>query len=189
LDPPRSDPQPQEIPVLRNAFATLAALALGLSAASADELKGTLKKVNTTANSLTVTIDGKDRTLPVSKDASFVNVSTEKGKKGKSTEKLTPIDGGLGALKEGSPVTVLTEKADDKKETVTSVKVGNGTAKKAKKAKKPKTVASKLQLISTTDEVSKKAEKKKGNKGGKHKKGKHKKGKKGKKSKKTNTDI
>ena len=133
--------------MIRCALATLSALALGLGSASADEVKGTLKSVNKTGNSLTLTVDGKDKVLPVSKDASFVTVSSEKGKKGKPMEKVTPIEGGLGALKMGSAVTVLTEKTETK-ETVTSVKVSSGEQapdkkkkkadKKAKKAKKAK---------------------------------------------------
>jgi hypothetical protein len=164
----------------------LAALALGLSAASADELKGTIKKVNKDANKLTLTIDGKDRTLPVSKDASFVTVSSTKGKKGKPKETVTPLDGGLGALKEGSAVTVLTEKTVEK-DQITSVKVGNGAATGKKKAKKPKKTAELLQPISTNsaagDELTagkkaaKKADKAKGKKGKKAAKKKDKKGK------------
>jgi len=115
----------------------LAALALGFSAASADELKGTVKKVNKAGNSLTLNVDGKDRTIPVGKDASFVTVTSNKGKKGKPKEKVTPLDGGLGALKEGSAVTVLTEKAGEKDE-ITSVKVGTGATEPAKKKKKAK---------------------------------------------------
>jgi Cu/Ag efflux protein CusF len=166
---------------------TLAALALGLSAASAEELKGTIKKVNKDANKLTLTIDGKDRTLPVSKDASFVTVSSAKGKKGKPKETVTPLDGGLGALKEGSAVTVLTEKAGEK-DQITSVKVGTGTTTGKKKIKKPKKTAELLQPISTAGENltaghnSKKADKAKGKKGKKaaKKKGKHANKKKGK---------
>jgi Cu/Ag efflux protein CusF len=180
--------------MIRSIFA-LAALALGLSAASADELKGTIKKVNKDANKLTLTIDGKDRTLPVSKDASFVTVTSQKSKKGKPKETVTPIDGGLGALKEGSAVTVLTEKAGEKDE-ITSVKVGTGTTTK-KKAKKPKKPTALLQTISTNSaageelmagkQAAKKADKAKGKKGKKaaKKKGNKanmKKGKKGKKS-------
>jgi len=175
---------------------TLAALALGLSAASAEELKGTIKKVNKDANRLTLTIDGKDRILPVSKDASFVTVSSMKGKKGKPKETVTPLDGGLGALKEGSVVTVLTEKAGEKDE-ITSVKVGNGANQpaKKKKTKKPKKTAERLQPISTsavaseeltTGKKAKKADKAKGKKGKKSakKKGKHANKKKGAKGKK-----
>jgi hypothetical protein len=173
---------------------TLTALALGLSTASAEELKGTIKKVNKEANRLTLTIDGKDRMLPVSKDASFVTVSSAKGKKGKPKETVTPLDGGLGALKEGSAVTVLTEKAGEKDE-ITSVKVGTGTTTK-KKAKKPKKTAELLQPISTNTatgeelavgkKAGQKADKAKGKKGKKSakKKGKHANKKKGKKGKK-----
>lgn len=174
---------------------TLTALALGLSAASAEELKGTIKKVSKEANRLTLTIDGKDRTLPVSKDASFVTVSSKKGKKGKPKETVTPLDGGFGALKEGSAVTVLTEKAGEK-DQITSVKVGTGTTTGKKKVKKPKKTAELLQPISTNTATSeelavgkkavKKADKAKGKKGKKSakKKGKHANKKKGKGKKK-----
>lgn len=134
--------------MFRSTLAALAVLALGLSPAAAEELKGTLKKVSKAGNTLTLTVDGKDRTLPVSKDASFVSVSMEKGKKGKPMEKVSPLDGGLGALKDGSHVTVLTEKTGTK-ETVTSVKVGGGEAQPAKKkAKKPKKTAELVRPIS-----------------------------------------
>jgi hypothetical protein len=113
----------------------LAALAVGLPAASADELKGTIKTVNKDANKLTLTIDGKDRSLAISKDASFVTLTSEKNKTGKPKEKVIPLDGGLGALKVGLVVTVVTAKAGEQDE-VTSVKVTSGTAakRKAKKA-------------------------------------------------------
>jgi hypothetical protein len=132
-------------------------------------------------------VDGKDRVLSVSKDASFVTATTEKGKKGKTMEKLTPIDGGLGALKEGSTVTVLTEKAGEK-DTVTSVKVRGGEAQPAKKkAKKPKKTAELVQPISADapagDDLAagnkaKKGDKAKGKKGKKAAKKATKKGKK-----------
>jgi Cu/Ag efflux protein CusF len=178
--------------VIRSLFAALAAVALGLSAANADELKGTLKSVDAGAKKLTVTVDGKDQTLPVSKDASFVSVSTTKGKKGKTNEQVTNIDGGLGALKAGANVTLLTEKTDDK-ETVTSVKVTAGeSGKKAKKAKKAKKPTAATQLISTAEKKADKAKGKAAKKGDKKKnkkadKKKNKKGKKAKKSKKSKT--
>ncbi len=109
---------------------------LGLSA-SAAETQGTVKSVNTTKNTITVTAAGKDTTYPVSKDASFVTVSKVPGKKGKVTEKLTPIDGGLTGIKAGTTVTILTDTVDDK-ETVTSMKVTDGNAAPAQKKKKKK---------------------------------------------------
>ena len=110
---------------------------IGFSAASAAESQATVKSIDKTANTIVVTVDGKDITYPVSKDASFVTVSQVPGKKGKTTEKLTPIDGGLEGVKAGTKVTILTDMVDEK-ETVTSVKVSDGTTP-AKKKKKKKT--------------------------------------------------
>jgi hypothetical protein len=181
--------------MIRATLATLTALTLGLSTASADEFKGTLKKVNQNGHSLTLSVDGKDRVLPVSKDATFVSVLSKTSKKGKVKDNETPIDGGLGGLKEGSAVTVLTS-TEGKKETVTTVKVTG--AGKTKKAKKPKKVAEILQPISVDtpngdnlapgkkvakgDKAKKKAGKKAKKKAGKKKakKGAKKKGKKSK---------
>jgi hypothetical protein len=117
--------------------ATLIAI-LSFSIASAAEMQATVKSVDKTANSMVVTVDGKDTTYPVSKDASFVTVSQVPDKKGKTTEKLTPIDGGLDGIKPGTKITILTDMVDDK-ETVTSVKVSDGSvAAPAKKKKKKK---------------------------------------------------
>ena len=108
---------------------------MGVAAASAEELKGNVKKVDKDGNTLTLTVDGKDTTYTISKDASFVTVSLEKGKKGKVNEKLTPIDGGLGGIKAGTDVTVLTDKQDDK-DVITSIKVSDGKPATTKKKKK-----------------------------------------------------
>jgi hypothetical protein len=176
--------------VIRTLFGMLSVLTMGLSAVNAEEVKGKVKGVNAAGNSLTLTVDGKDKIFAVSKDASFVSVSTAPGKKGKPMEKVTPIDGGLGGVKVGNAVTVLTEK-EGNKESVTSVKVtGDGAANTKKKKKK---TAKTSLLVSAEDEnllvadkgtkktekVAKKGKKKKGDKG------KKKKGKKGKKSKKS----
>jgi Cu/Ag efflux protein CusF len=110
---------------------------IGFSAASGAESQATVKSVDKKANTMVVTVDGKDITYPVSKDASFVTVSQVPGKKGKTTEKLTPIDGGLEGVKAGTKVTILTDMVDEK-ETVTSIKVSDGTTP-AKKKKKKKT--------------------------------------------------
>ncbi len=112
---------------------------LGFTSASAAETQATVKSVDKTASTIVVTTDGKDKTFPVSKDASFVTVSQVPDKKGKTTEKLTPIDGGLDGIKAGTKVTILTDMVEDK-ETVTSVKVSDGSvAAPAKKKKKKKT--------------------------------------------------
>src|SRR5438132_7419926 len=87
---------------------------LGLATAAAEEIKGTVKSFDKEKNTLTLTVDGKPVTYTVAKDASFVTVAVEKGKKGKRTEKLTPIDGGLSGVKVGTEAIVLTDKVDDK---------------------------------------------------------------------------
>ena len=108
---------------------------LGFTAASAEEIKGKVKETDKDKNTITLTVDGKDTTYGVGKDASFVTVSLEKGKKGKVNEKLTPIEGGLTGIKAGTEVTVLTDKQDDK-DVITSVKVSDGKPAAPKKKKK-----------------------------------------------------
>jgi opacity protein-like surface antigen len=121
--------------MIRAAAGAVLAVMLGVAVSAADEVKGTVKSVDKDKNTITLTVDGKETTFDVSKDASFVTTSTVPGKKGKTMEKATPIDGGLGGVKAGATVTVLTEKIDDK-ESVTSVKVSDGTATAKQKKKK-----------------------------------------------------
>jgi Cu/Ag efflux protein CusF len=120
--------------------AILFMLALGVSAANSDELKGTVKNVDSTKKRITLTVDGKDQTLPVSKDASFVSVGASMTKKGKPTEKVSVIENGLAGVSTGAKVTVLTE-SEGGKDVILSVKVSSGdqpVVKKAKNAKKKK---------------------------------------------------
>jgi len=117
------------------AGAVLTVMLFGVTVAAADEVKGTVTAVDKAKNTITLTVDGKATTYAVAKDASFVTARTVPGKKGKTTEKVTPIDDGLAGIKTGAAVTVLTETVDDK-ESVTSVKVSGGTAANAKKKKK-----------------------------------------------------
>ena len=121
--------------MIRAAAGAVLAVMLGVAVSAADEVKGTVKSVDKDKNTITLTVDGKETTFDVSKDASFVTTSTVPGKKGKTMEKATPIDGGLGGVKAGATVTVLTEKIEDK-ESVTSVKVSDGTATAKQKKKK-----------------------------------------------------
>ncbi len=117
--------------------ATAMVALLGFSTAIAAETQGTVKSVDSKANTIVVTVDGKDVTYPVSKDASFVTVSQVADKKGKTTEQLTPIENGLDGIKLGSKVTILTDMVDEK-DTVTSVKVGDGSTPPATPKKKKK---------------------------------------------------
>lgn len=121
-------------------FFALAVLALCGSSAFAAELKGTVKDADKAKNSLTLTVDGKDTTYTLGKDASIVSVKTVTGKKNKTMEEVKTIDDGLAGVKRGAKVTLLTE-TQDGKDVVTSVKVtADGAAdgkKKKKKSKKP----------------------------------------------------
>jgi Cu/Ag efflux protein CusF len=120
------------------AIALVAFLGATLNAA---EIKGTVKDSSKAKNSITVTVDSKDTTYTLGKDASVVAVSTMKNKKGKTMEEVKTIDSGLDGVKAGAKVTLLTD-TQDGKEVVTSVKVtsaggGDDAKKKKKAAKKP----------------------------------------------------
>src|SRR5258707_14528545 len=79
----------------------------------AEDLKGKIKSVDAEKNTITVTIGDKDQTFTLDKDAKILDT---KGKE---------VAGGIKASlfkKAGLPVTVTTEKKDDK-DVVTKVKL------------------------------------------------------------------
>jgi hypothetical protein len=124
---------------MRHFTMALLASAILLTTSFGAEVKGTLKSADKEKATLTLTVDMKETDYKVSKDASFVNVKTVKGKKNKTMDEVTNIEGGLGSLKNGSTVTIFTEKKEDV-EVITSVKVTGDTgtpAKDKKKKKKP----------------------------------------------------
>ena len=116
-------------------------LSLAVTALHAEEVKGIVKKRDTAKNSLTLTIEGKDQTFGVSKDASFVSVNSEIAKKGKRVERVAVLEKGLAGVSDGANVTVMTE-SEGGKDIIVSVKVsqkkegGSATNKKTKKNKK-----------------------------------------------------
>jgi hypothetical protein len=105
----------------------LTCLVLSIALVQADEYKGTVKKVDAEKNTLTVSIDEKDRTFDIPKDAKIY--TTGKKKKGKPAPEV-PV--ALGDVKENAKVVVTTKKEDDK-ETVTSVQIEREKKKKKKK--------------------------------------------------------
>lgn len=159
----------------------VAALLAIVSAAGAEEINGTVKKVDASGNTLLLTADGKDTSYSVAKDASFVTVTKVAGKKKKNQtmEKVDTIEKGLAGVKEGAGVTVLTDKRDGK-DVITSVKVTSGNDATAKKKKKNKTAAE--QFVSADDKGKGKANARKSDKA-KGKKSAKKSGKKGVKKK------
>lgn len=116
--------------MLRLFVAALSALILGAGVSLADEVKGTVKKVNTENGKITITVKDKDQTFTVAKDTEIFRIG--KAKKGQPGAKKT-VEGGIGGIKDGSTVTVTTSKKDDK-ETVTSIQVPAEKKKKKKKA-------------------------------------------------------
>lgn len=102
------------------------------SASFAAEINGKVRTVDVDKSTLTVQVDGMDKSLNVSKEADIF--SMEKGKKGKGETKVA-LPGGLANIKEGSQVTVTTAG-----KVVTSIKVESEpkSADKAKSDKKKK---------------------------------------------------
>lgn len=115
--------------MLRRVLCVVAVVGLMSTVAiAADEgFKATLKKVDADKGTITVTVDGKETTYDVAKDADIY--SQGKGKKNKPGPK-EPISGGLGTLKADSEVTLLTIKKAGK-DVVVSIKL-ESTARKKK---------------------------------------------------------
>ena len=108
---------------------SLAVVVLGLAVVQADEIRGKVKGTCTEKNTLTVTADDKDQTLPLVKDAKIYQLAGKKLKKAQPQD----VPGGLGGLKTGAEVTLTTEKQDGK-DVVTQVKVEGLLKNKKKKA-------------------------------------------------------
>ena len=113
--------------MLRKVGAVLAVLLCGLVLAQAEEIRGKVKSTDPDKNTITVTVNDKDQTLPVAKEAKIYQLVGKKLKKAKPED----VVGGLGGLKSGTEVMLTTDKKDGKEE-VTEVKV-EGLKKKKKK--------------------------------------------------------
>ncbi|MFL5342146.1 MAG: hypothetical protein ACJ8F7_18525 [Gemmataceae bacterium] len=105
--------------MLRRVLATLAVCGFFAAAALAEDYKGTLKKIDAEKSTITVLVNGEEKTLPVSKDAEIY--SQGKGKKKKPGPKEV-INGGLSGLKSDMEVTVSTIRTGSR-EVVGSIKV------------------------------------------------------------------
>jgi hypothetical protein len=102
--------------IRRALLATALALLTG-PAVLADTYGDKVKAVDAEKKTLTLPVDGKDRTFPVA-DKVDVQAQVRAGKR----IRLTPVKDGLKGVKAGSEVTVTTEKRDGK-EVVTKVVV------------------------------------------------------------------
>jgi hypothetical protein len=113
--------------MLRWLAGAVAVLVLGLAIVQADEIRGKVKSTDPDKNTITVTVDDKDQTLPVVKDAKIYRLVGKKIKKAQPEN----VPGGLSGLTSGTDVTLTTEKQDGK-EVATQVKVEGLTKKKKK---------------------------------------------------------
>ncbi len=91
--------------------------------APATEIRGKISKVNAEDNTPILTVDGKDQTFPIDKEAKFVALGRKR--------QLQDLPGGLAGVKDGNEVTVITE-IKDGKELVTKVTVEGSRRKKDK---------------------------------------------------------
>jgi len=111
----------------RRMLTAVAVTVLFGSLARAEEVTATIKSVNADKNTVTVTINGEDKTMTVSKDAEIY--TQLKGKKNKPGPKQ-PLEGGLSRLKVGTEVTLMTFKSGDE-EIISSIAID--PSKKLKK--------------------------------------------------------
>src|SRR5262245_35402519 len=111
--------------MLRQLSGTLLILTLVLGVALGDDFKGRVKSTDAEKNTITVTVNDKDQTFNLAKDAKFVGLYGKKVNKAK----ILDIPGGLSGVRAGANVTVTTEKKDDK-EVAISVKVEDLQKKK-----------------------------------------------------------
>ena len=118
--------------MLRASIFALCATVLCAASLLAEDVKGTVAGVDADKNTITLTVDGKDQTYTVSKDASIVT----------DDAKAKALSGGLASVKKGASVTLSTEKQEEV-EVVTVVKVTKETKppkerKKRERKKKDK---------------------------------------------------
>lgn len=113
--------------MFKRLLAVLGVAALMFSVALADEVKGKIKKVDTGNNTLTITVNDKDQTFELTKDTKVVALYGKKIKKAQQQD----VPGGVSSLKEGTAVTLTTEKKDTK-EQIVQVKLDELQAKKKK---------------------------------------------------------
>lgn len=108
----------------------MTAVLLFAGSMAAAEIKGTIAKIDTEKNTITVNTGGDaDQAYPVAKDAEIYRQG--KGRQNKPGPK-EPIIGGLKGLTVGTEVTLMTIKSGSR-EIISSVRVDGTVKKKPKK--------------------------------------------------------
>jgi hypothetical protein len=115
----------------RTCLAALFALVVCAGGLLADELKGKVKSADADKSTLTVVIDGKEKTFDVAKDTRIFKVSGTAKR-----PKVEDVEGGLKGLEADTPVAFFTETKNGK-EVVTQIKVDSATLPVKKKKNKP----------------------------------------------------
>jgi hypothetical protein len=113
----------------RQMAASLVVALLAVGFALADDVKGTLKKVDPFKRTITVNVDGKEKTFTVAQDAEVYSQARGKNNKPGAKE---PVPGGVDGIKEGTALVITTIKKGDK-ETAISIKVEGAMKKKKDK--------------------------------------------------------
>ena len=120
--------------MLKTGLAAVMALVLAAAGATADEIKGKVKKIDADKNTVVLTVDDKDTTYDVAKDAKITTAVPGAKKKDAPTAK--DVEGGLKGLKVGDDATLTVEKKDGK-EVATAIKLSGAATVKKKKTKTP----------------------------------------------------
>jgi hypothetical protein len=111
--------------MLRKLLLAVGVCVFSLNLALAAEIKGKVKSVDGDKNTITLTVDDKDQTFDVDKDAKIYSL----GKKKKGQPPPEIMLSGLRAVLANANVTITTEKKGDK-DVATSIKVETTRKKK-----------------------------------------------------------
>ena len=101
--------------MFRRFVLALSVLVIGSGSLMADELRGTIKKVSPTKNSITLTVNDQDQVIEVSKNTplyDLVSVTTGRRRRASTQTQLQQIGQGLKALQTGMFVIITTEDRD-----------------------------------------------------------------------------
>ncbi len=110
---------------MRRLLVGLAALALVPGGLWAAEIRGQVKKVDSAANTVTITVDGKDQTYPCSQNCQVTTMFTSRGLLPRRNTTMESA-GTLKDLTTGSQVTLITETKNGT-EQVTQIRTQGGS--------------------------------------------------------------
>ncbi|MCI0638209.1 MAG: hypothetical protein L0Y70_03990 [Gemmataceae bacterium] len=110
---------------MRKLLAGLAALALVPGGLLAAEIRGQVKKVDSAANTVTITVDGKDQTYPCAQNCQVTTMFTSRGGLLSRRNTTMEVAGTMQDVTTGSQVTLITETKNGT-EQVTQIRTQGG---------------------------------------------------------------